>query len=480
MKGNLFLKLLPILIIFISTITSAKDYIQRGFPEVYNSEIEGVIVTEGKNDKACTEPWFYYWPGWWYFDEYPDNCWGIGNNPSTGNYAITFMSYCMWWPGFSREWGNLGGLTPIGWKYPVEFSGCSYHGPDVVYDANLFWGNHNYISDLIWDMDIGHSGDNCSMVATDNPYDTLVFKSAGDPTLRAQLEYYTYVSDNYGNPDSIMEVKCTCLHWYYSTTDDWFACEAEFENTGTATIDNFYIGVYIDPDLIDYEELNIHTSDFNVAYYYNRLQTAYIFNPEHEEYGVVGVQFLSEPPSSVILSVSKGETEQFSDSYMYNLVSGNTIEPDQTSPTDRRIIIAVGPGTLEPGATYYFAYAFIMGENLEHFKENAEWAWWTFNGEPPPDDGEPMVEKEPEDLYRLIVYPNPASEYVIFYNLPVNSYIVIRTVDGSFVTRLYALSNHKVIWELDNFFKKKVANGVYLANIRCGGHSKIIKIVVKR
>jgi hypothetical protein len=95
------------------------------------------------------------------------------------------------------------------------------------------------------------------------------------------------------------------------------------------------------------------------------------------------------------------------------------------------------------------------------------------------------IETPPNTIEIARAYPNPfrsggAANGITFDKLPEGASVRLFTIDGREVATLTAGSDGKALWTLTNGNGSQIASGVYLAYIKNGGETRLLKVMVQK
>jgi len=196
--------------------------------------------------------------------------------------------------------------------------------------------------------------------------------------------------------------------WSADDRDDFVGVHYEFTNVSTDTWEDVFIGVIVDPD-VGYEDSDAHWED-DVSFVADevvmpgldglfppvRVMAAYAYDEaggaDGDWNGHFGAVLLnhstpqtgSEEPRSVEplgYGIWSPSGVPAIDSERYAAMQGASIPDTPLPPGDTRFLLVTGPyGTLAPGETVELDIAFVCGEGLDGFLENAATAVTVYNG----------------------------------------------------------------------------------------------------
>jgi hypothetical protein len=177
--------------------------------------------------------------------------------------------------------------------------------------------------------------------------------------------------------------------WKGSYADAILPFEYYFINAGKDTINNVYVGFFMDIDLGPVNIPNYYQHDYSA--YFDSLRTAYIHNPVDRGSTPLGLTVLKTPRALDSLdyifqwfdfTTQLGPGSNDSLIYLWmkgDLPGGPHIHPDQptTALSDTRFMFSFGDfPSFKPGDTLKIAVAFVsgltVGEGPSNLKENAQ------------------------------------------------------------------------------------------------------------
>ncbi len=324
-------------------------------------------------------------------------------NDCFGNYAITAGSNA-WWYGTMANPASFGGWSVLfaGWQYPKNL-GDQQMG-QIVYDHNIMWGSNGVVSDFLWDSDIQSPED--SLVYYPGTYKGLTsfygfYMSAINDDLMesySQSDYMSFIDDSFSKSPLGVSGVHRQLRWNYPNADDVNIHILELTNDSEETLNPFYFGLYMDADV------NHTNAAYNVSYYDPSIRTSYVYHPRYEDtFGVVGITIFDTTEVAVCnLQIGYDETANFSDAWVWDIMLSEQIDYSYTKEYDARILFALGPFNLAPGATKEIAWANPMGYDLTKFNTNVNVAIQTY---------ETTQDGDPENDW-LIPNPPPESPFL--------------------------------------------------------------------
>ncbi len=294
-------------------------------------------------------------------------------NDCFGNYAITSGTNA-WWYGAMANPSIFGGWAPLfaGWQYPKNL-GDQMAG-QIVYDHNIMWAANNIVSDFLWESDI--QSPEASLVYYPKTYEGMIsfygfyLSSINEEVMGriSQSDYITYIDDSYSAKPLGIGGKARMLRWNYPNADDFNIHLLELKNNSGVNYDQFYFGLYMDAD-VDYS----NAAD-NISYFDPDIGTAYIYHPT-KSLGCVGITvFDTEQISVCELKIGYDETANFADPWVWDILTGDTMDYSYTKPYDARIVFGIGPYSFAAGATMEFFWATPNGYDVEKFKQNVKTA----------------------------------------------------------------------------------------------------------
>ncbi|MCK5598457.1 hypothetical protein KAI78_02435 [bacterium] len=321
-------------------------------------------------------------------------------NDCYGNYAITAGTNA-WWFGWLANPAWAGGWAPYfaGWQYPKNLG--EHLKGQIASDQNVMWGYNGIISDFLWEGDIQSPEDSLTpypgsykdMISFYGYYFSSINEELGS---LSQSDYVTFAEDSYSRTPLGIFATVRNLRWNYPNADAFNIHIMTLENTSEYDYPEFYIGVFMDPD-VDWD----HAAK-NVSYYDPSLGTAYSYYGADETLGVAGLTIFD---TSTLRSVKLDLTYENwgdwgNDEAFWTYLTSDQIQEKNAKPQDALLYVSMGPFDLPMGATAAVSWANPMGYDVVKFKKNAATARKIYNNDwlipnPPPEA--PFLEVETGD-----------------------------------------------------------------------------------
>jgi hypothetical protein len=271
--------------------------------------------------------------------------------------------------------------------------------------------------------------------------------------------------------------------------DDFIILRYFVENRGTDTIDDAYIGVFLDVDIDSVtDNVGLVEASRNLVYLTDR-DTSTIH---------VGLRLLQDDlgePAVANLSLIHNWTYVWPNRYIldddkYGFLSAGAAEYTVTDTTglgadDYSILASAGPFELEPGDQQLVVFAIVGGENLEHLRQNADVAQLVHaKGK---SDAPEKTHSAPRATRLMWNTPNPfARSTVVRFELSQSAEVDLTVHDvsgrrirllatGPAVAGLHALS-----WDGRDDAGRSVGSGIYFLRLRAENERVTRRIVVTR
>jgi subtilisin family serine protease len=240
-----------------------------------------------------------------------------------------------------------------GFRYPPEGSNALYHGSlmagtstakvsDCAYGTNALPYRYD------WETDA----------------DGEISMTSG---LQADQEGFAVYQDTGPPPSEQVGLKVTqqSYAWTDAPNDDFVIISFSLENVSGSTLTDLYVGLYMDWDLINYDD-NEANWDQNLAlgYVYN----AQVLAPNTRYYGT---SLLSQNLASYrVIDNFAVPPMQTTDAQKYQWMSSGFVDTASTGPSDYVILLSAGPFTLEPDSVEQVVFAVFGGEDLIDLQAN--------------------------------------------------------------------------------------------------------------
>lgn len=231
--------------------------------------------------------------------------------------------------------------------------------------------------------------------------------------------YRDDLPESYGNsPDHQplnLYVVQESYEWENDRVDDFVGVEFTVYNIGEATLEDFFLGFFADPDVgsralpNNYEDDLVDVIDASACVKKGSLEVPVRYamgvafdadgDPEADTpaLGQIGIMFMGHTtdPSGVKAPprVTLRSWQAFSgnapfedggdptnDEQRYALMSAETSDKKPNVPRDYRMLLSAGPFLVESGDSLKFQVAFVVGEGREGLLENAAQAKLTYDG----------------------------------------------------------------------------------------------------
>ncbi|TKJ37552.1 hypothetical protein CEE37_13630 [candidate division LCP-89 bacterium B3_LCP] len=158
--------------------------------------------------------------------------------------------------------------------------------------------------------------------------------------------------------------------WDQAPDSDFTIISFSLENVSGSDLSDLYVGLYMDWDLINYDE---NEADWDGAlqlgYQYNNPVTA----PNTRYYGTC---LLSGDLASyrVIdnIALYGGSPSLMTDADKYEYMSAGMVQTGSVAPSDQAMVLSVGPLSLDADSSKQVVFAVLGGDNLEDLKTNAQ------------------------------------------------------------------------------------------------------------
>jgi hypothetical protein len=248
--------------------------------------------------------------------------------------------------------------------------------------------------------------------------------------------------------------------------NDFVVFEFEIENTGTAALQEIYVGIFADLDVGDFVQ--------NLAGYDDATQLLYVYDASNPESDYFGVTALHSPVSGW----SAGWLCKFNcgDDYVwYHWMSGGSSPPWPPGPEDMRAILGTGPYVIPAGGTVTVQFAFVAGEDEADVLTNAQAAR---NAVVVANEGTATA----AGVRLHDAYPNPSAGRTTFaFSLERPQAVRLAVYDalgreaGVLADGMHAAGTHALVWDAS-----ALASGVYVVRLDTEGASLTRRVLLVR
>ncbi len=230
-----------------------------------------------------------------------------------------------------------------------------WHGFDYLYLGGLWIGADVAGQKLVMDLDYSES----------DWYRTSGSAINLKPGLSDQDCEMTYDDGTTASSPIGLTVHQKSYQWSTQGYDDFIIFEYVIKNRMYSTVENLYASVWLDPDICS----QTNSSD-DLGGYDPQRGMIYVYDPQNNPSGCLGLRMLSESPSTAYL-YSPYEGDPSTDEVRYQYMTSG-IMPDPTDLTDYRSLLTSQPFSLAPGDSHTVAFGIVMGDGLEELLANAD------------------------------------------------------------------------------------------------------------
>ncbi|HBS88440.1 MAG: hypothetical protein A2W91_14930 [Bacteroidetes bacterium GWF2_38_335] len=244
------------------------------------------------------------------------------------------------------------------------------------------------------------------------------------PGVFSDQDIYTVFNDNNAGYKKLgLEIFQSVFAWDTVKDEDYIMLEYRFVNNSDTTIHNFYAGIFLDWDIMDYS--------LNKSGYDSDLKLLYSFSTEAFSQ-FAGVQLLSSSDAHPYAAdnIAGGDqgvdvSDGLTDDERFLLISTGRYSAGGTeSGNDVVNVMGAGPYNILPHDTIVIVFAMLAGEDLAAITQAAEAAQQTF------DSLYLSVENIMPVSEKISIYPNPAGdEFFISLNLVENTNYSMQLLD---------------------------------------------------
>lgn len=272
-------------------------------------------------------------------------------NHDTGNVIFTITDFgCFGYYDYVHDeyYGS-------GFRFPREGSNALYHGalmagssPSQVSDCA--YGSDSWPYRFDWQAILG--GDLSIFPGTQADQEGLaIYQDTRPPT----------------NQQVGLQVTQRSYAWSSPPRDDFVILSFSLENVSGSAINNLYVGLYMDWDLINFNENEANwDAELALGYVYNAQPLA----PNTRYYGTC--LLTSEPASyRVIDSTTVYPFSLMTDAQKYEFMSSGFVQTSSSGPSDQSTLLSAGPFSLAAEQTVEVAFAVLGGDDLGDLQDNA-------------------------------------------------------------------------------------------------------------
>lgn len=372
------------------TINNASDPFEISIPQnaTTNSEVELLLSFEAGN---------------FYSAEITTSIWiapAFGDH-DVGNVIFTVTEFGAF--GYYDKYLNVS--RGSGFRYPPTESNALYHGSLVIGTSE------DHVSDCAY----GEDDWPYQYDFTTLPDGELQFSSSAVVDQMAEASY----NDSESASSIGVEVHQTSYAWSDSPDDDYVILSFEVTNTTVATLENLYVGLFMDWDVQVY---SVNEADWDAAralgYVYNGQQLP----PNPNYYGTSMIS--PEPVSYRVVS----QYVDLLDAEKYQYMSGGFVQTSSSGPNDQATLLSAGPYSIQAGSTVEVVFAVLGGDDLADLQANADAAeakWSQINTQ------NPAFSPEPSGKFKITgVYPRPSNDTVrLSFYLPAPGEVQLDAID---------------------------------------------------
>ena len=357
--------------------------------------------------------------------------------------------------------GKIGYLNESG----VNGLGYKYMGSQMLYEGGFIMG----VSDQAVSSSIKGSSTSQNDFATNEKVITI-------PNVVSEFDVIGSFNDNNAaNPLNVV-VKHGSFAWSSPGNRKFVIFNYNIKNTGSATLNDFYAGIFADWNIMN---KTLNKADFDA---FNKM--GFVWSTEaNGKYA--GIKLLSTTASVnhyAIDNVSGGNggidvTDGFNIQEKYLALSSNRSQAGINAGADVISIVSSGPYSILPGDSAIMAFALLAGDSLEDLQASAAAAQVKYDSEILPLFISSI--KPAEELWLGQAYPNPAVNNVMLELVLPQSAVVQLSLYNCLGQETLLLNKsmdkgkHSFNVDLSHF-----PSGIYIYKLNAGGYSQNGKFTV--
>ncbi len=290
----------------------------------------------------------------------------------------------------------------------IQGLGFTYNGSNLLYEAGLMFGvSTTSVSNCVRNASGG----------TDNEFITLsnIVKIPAGSAL-SDMDTYAKFNDAASSTPMNVEVEQRTFAWSTTPNTKFIIWEYTFKNNQSATLNNFYAGIFADFD-IDAASYNDNKCAYDagtkMGYTYRTTGTPLF----------AGIKLLTHIVTPVFYGIDNinggaGGVNMY-DGYdkaeKYITLSTQRLNAGQGATGNDVIeVMSAGPVSIPPGQTIKIAFALIAGDSLQDLINSANQAQIMY-------DGLPLAVKNHTAENEYLIYPNPTKNRL--YLVTNNKYV---------------------------------------------------------
>ena len=260
--------------------------------------------------------------------------------------------------------------------------------------------------------------------------------------------------------------------WSMPGHDDFIIFEYVIKNRTYNNLNDLYASSWLDPDICS----QLIASDDLGAYDPER-EMIYMFDPQNNPTGYLGLRLLTETPSTAYL-YTPYESEPTTDGERFQFMTAG-IMPDPTILSDYRMLLTSQPFSLAPGDSQIIAFGLVMGNGLEELQSNADTMKALYHHYivgVDDNNHNPL----PTEFKLFQNYPNPFNPATkIRWQLPVSSWQTLKIYDvlGNEIVKLVDEYKPAGSYEIE-FNASSLPSGVYFYKIHAGSFVQTKKMIL--
>ena len=253
---------------------------------------------------------------------------------------------------------------------------------------------------------------------------------------------------------------------YAKSDDPYIYCVYDVKNNSNNTLENFYIGMFLDWDIGDFVQ--------NIGGYEEELNLVYQFEENGTDPNYYGVVALDGMTGARLLLNQEYHSREAMIDYMSTFLNEEiSITSDYSS------VIGSGPFSILPNDNQLVGFAIVAGTTLDNLKENSAVAQQEWNS------GIVAVEEEEERPHEFTLsqnYPNPFNPSTkINYSVPRAGHISLKVYDilgrevVTLVNEIKQPGQHEI-----RFNGSNLASGIYFYRLKSKDYVETKKLILLR
>jgi len=343
------------------------------------------------------------------------------------------------------------------------------NGPNLLYEGALMFGTSaTKLSDAAYD-ETGNGNDTSFQIIS-----PIKIMQPGD---KAVQEGNTIFNDNGSGADKLgITVNLHSYSFNDESNKNSIILNYNLTNTNNTDINNFYIGLFFDWDLVE------GSGDNDYAIYDSTGNLGYVYHQGGNPDTYVGTALISSNNYG-FWAIDNGDTSAggiqiyygFSKDEKWKTLSSG-IGNSFAGPTDISEVTSAGPFFIPAGKSIDVAFAITAGNNLNELRTsiiNARNVYVNITGID-------STEQVPLKFYLSQNYPNPFNPGTeIDYEIPEQGRATIKVFDvlGNLVKTLIDEDKQPGAYHL-KFYAAGLASGVYFYQLKIGSYSSTKKFVL--